>query len=213
MGGESLRTARLDARGIVGDRWFAVRDADGHFACGKNTRRFRRHDEVFDFAAATVDNAVVVHRDGRSWPAGDPALDGELSDAFGVPVQVVPESAVSHFDDGAISIVGSATLDWCAQRWRIDADSRRLRVNFVVGTDEPFEEEGWLDRDVELGAVTLRVVRRIERCRTVDVAQDGTTAHGRWLVPLSAERDMCVAVYADVLSPGEVRVGDELVPR
>jgi MOSC domain-containing protein len=208
MGGESLHTARLDARGIVGDRWFAVRDAQGHFACGKNSKRFRRHDEVFAFTAASVEDQVTVHRDGRSWTVGDPALDDELSAAFAAPVRVVEEDAVPHFDDAAISIVGSATLAWCAQRWGIDADSRRLRVNLVVATDEPFVEESWLDHDVEIGTTTLRVVRQVERCRTVDVAQDGASARGRWLTPLTAERDMCVAVYADVLTPGQFSVGD-----
>lgn len=210
MGGESLTTARLDARGIAGDRWFAVRDRDGHFACGKDSRRFRRHDEIFDFAAGTVDERVVVRRDGRTWTAGDPALDRELSDAFGVAVEVAAEEAVPHFDDGAVSLVGTATLAWCARRWDIDADPRRLRVNLVVETDEPFAEESWLDHELRVGTACLRVVRRIERCRVIDVAQDGTSAAGRWLKPLAADRDMSVAVYADVIGPGEVSVGDQV---
>ena len=44
MGGESLGLAQVDERGLVGDRWFAVVDADGRFATGKSSRRFRRHD-------------------------------------------------------------------------------------------------------------------------------------------------------------------------
>ncbi|WP_405420476.1 hypothetical protein [Streptomyces erythrochromogenes] len=31
-------------RGLVGDRLYAVRDGDGRFGSGKNTRRFRRMD-------------------------------------------------------------------------------------------------------------------------------------------------------------------------
>jgi hypothetical protein len=124
----------------------------------------------------------------------------------------VPEAAVPHFDEHALSLVGTATLAWCADRFGIDADSRRLRVNVVVDTDEPFAEEGWIDRELGVGTTTLRVVQRIERCRTIDVAQDGTSARGRWLTPLAAERDMCVAVYADVVTPGDITVGDALRP-
>jgi hypothetical protein len=65
-------------------------------------------------------------------------------------------------------------------------------------------------RDLRIGTALLRGVERIERCRTIDVAQDGTTADGRWLKPLAAARDMCVAVYADVITPGSIRVGDEV---
>ncbi|MFD9355752.1 MOSC N-terminal beta barrel domain-containing protein [Streptomyces sp. NPDC060031] len=38
-GGEPLREAEVDHRGLVGDRLFAVRDGDGRFGSGKNTRR------------------------------------------------------------------------------------------------------------------------------------------------------------------------------
>jgi uncharacterized protein YcbX len=212
MAGESLPSARLDARGVAGDRWFAVRDVDGHFASAKNTRRFRRRDAVLDYAAATVDGEVVVSGARGVWTVGDPALDAELSRTVAAPVTVVSETGVPHFDAGSVSLVGTATLNWCARRWGIDADPRRLRVNLVVQTDEPFAEESWVDRELRVGAVTLRVVERVERCRTIDVAQDGTSARGQWLKPLAAERDMCVAVYADVVEPGELSVGDSLLP-
>ncbi|MFC9298910.1 MOSC domain-containing protein [Streptomyces sp. NPDC057011] len=41
-GGERLDTAAVDDRGLVGDRLYAVRDTEGRFGSGKNTRRFRR---------------------------------------------------------------------------------------------------------------------------------------------------------------------------
>ncbi|WP_204037573.1 MOSC N-terminal beta barrel domain-containing protein, partial [Actinoplanes utahensis] len=42
MLGEQIPAAVLGARGLTGDRLWAVRDADGKFGSGKNTRRFRR---------------------------------------------------------------------------------------------------------------------------------------------------------------------------
>src|SRR5689334_16379501 len=53
MGGEPLDLARFDARGLLGDRWYAVEDTEGRFASGKDTRRFRRRDRVFDYGATT----------------------------------------------------------------------------------------------------------------------------------------------------------------
>ena len=208
MGGEDLDAVALDARGVVGDRWFAVVDDDGHFASGKNTRRFRRRDAVFGYAASTDAEGVVVEGEAGRWRVGEAQLDAELSRSFGLSVRVRPEGAVSHFDDGAVSLVGTATLRWCEERWGIDADPRRLRANLVIETDAPFVEETWVGSSVAVGAAELRVVQRIERCRTIDLAQDGASGRGRWLKPLAAERDMRVAVYADVVVPGEVRVGD-----
>ncbi|AEG44319.1 MOSC domain-containing protein [Isoptericola variabilis] len=211
MGGEPLDVATLDARGVTGDRWYAVRDADGRFASLKDTRRFRRRDGVVAYTAATAsDGSVrVTHADG-TWTVGDPALDAHLGAALGVPVTVAPEGDVAHHDDGRVSLVGTASLAWCARRFGGSGDPRRLRANVVLDTDEPFVEEGWVGRELRVGTAVLRVVGRVERCRTVDVAQDGAEPGAPWLRPLGAERDLCLAVYADVVEPGTVARGDAL---
>lgn len=208
MGGESLATVRIDSRGLVGDRWFAVEDAEGHFASGKRTRRFRRHDEVFDYSARTVDSAVIVSGPEGEWRVGDAALDSLLSARMGEPMRVLPETAERHQDGGQVSLIGSATLAWCEQRWDINADPRRLRVNLVIETHEPFVEEGWVGTEISIGDVRLRIAERVERCRTIDLDQDGVDARGRWLKPLAGEREMCAAVYADVVATGQLAVGD-----
>ncbi|WP_260613868.1 MOSC domain-containing protein [Streptomyces sp. WAC07061] len=41
-GGEAVEESAVDPRGLVGDRLYAVRDAEGKFGSGKSTRRFRR---------------------------------------------------------------------------------------------------------------------------------------------------------------------------
>jgi uncharacterized protein YcbX len=42
MGGESLDSVQVEARGVLGDRRYAVVDGDGKLASGKHSRRFRR---------------------------------------------------------------------------------------------------------------------------------------------------------------------------
>ncbi|WP_380163734.1 MOSC domain-containing protein [Jannaschia sp. R86511] len=215
MGGEDLAQVDVDARGLLGDRWFAVVDDDGRLASHKSTTRMRRRDAVARFHALTGDDGVVQVGDerGGSRPVDDPALAAQLSEAMGAPVTVRVEQGGSHQDDGAVSLVGSATLRWCAERWGVDADPRRLRVNLVLDTDEPFVEESWLGRRVGIGPVGLLVQDRVERCRTVDVDQDGVVVRDRWLAPLGAERDLCVAVYARVVQPGLLTLGDPVEPQ
>lgn len=213
MGGEALGSVDLDWRGLSGDRWYAVRDGEGHFASGKNTRRFRRRDAVFAYSASTsADGRVAVNGPGGEWKVGDPALDDELTSAVGAAVAVLPEEAVAHQDMGAVSLVGSATLDWCAAKWGIDADPRRLRVNIVLRTDEPFIEETWEGREFAIGTAILRITERIPRCRMIDIPQDSAVPLGRWLKTLAAERDMCLGMYGDVARPGTVSVGDAVTP-
>ncbi len=208
MGGEALERAVFDRRGLAGDRWYAVEDKDGHLASGKNTRRFRRRDAVFDYRARTDGGTVVVTGADGEWAAEDPALAAALSARMGLPVRVRSESEVPHQDRGAVSLVGTATLDWCRRRWGLDADPRRLRVNVVLSTSVPFAEEEWVGRRLALGGAELAVVERAPRCRMVDIDQDGASARGGWLRPLAAEREMCIAVYADVVTGGAVALGD-----
>jgi uncharacterized protein len=210
MGGEALDSVVLDQRGVVGDRWFAVEDDEGHFASGKSSHRFRRRDAVFDFAASTDLDAVHVHSDGRRWTVGEAELDRVLSEAMGATVRVLPEAEVPHQDAGSVSLIGTASLDWCREHLDVDADFRRVRPNLLVETTEPFVEETWIGSRLAVGDVTLRVIERIERCRMVDIAQDGVGTTTPLLKRLSAQREMCLGVYADVISPGRIAVGDEV---
>ncbi len=208
MAGESLESVELDARGLIGDRGWAVRDADSRLASGKNTKRMVRRDAVFSYAARTLDGAVLVSDGATERPAGDPYLDAALAEAMDADVALAPESDVPHFDDGSVSLIGTATLDWCARELDVDADPRRLRVNLVVETDEPFVEETWFGRNLSIGSAVLEPVERIERCRTIDLPQDGVADRTRWLKALGAQRDMRVAVYCDVATSGVLAVGD-----
>ena len=210
MGGESLDAVEIDARGLVGDRARAVVDADGRLATGKHSRRFRRRDEVFEFAARTTGHGVEVTGRGGSWSVGDPALDAALSDAMGDPVRLLPETTTPYFDAGQVSLVGTASLDWCREHLGVDADRRRIRPNLVVATSEPFVEETWT-AEIAVGAGRLRPVERIERCRMIDIAQDGLPhEEGQWLKALTRTREMQLGIYLDVVTPGVVRVGDEV---
>jgi uncharacterized protein len=206
MGGESLGSVELDVRGLVGDRAFAVVDGDGKLATGKHSRRFRRRDEVFEFASRTTADGVRVTGRGGGWEVPGDELDRALSDAMGAPVRVLPETTTPYFDAGHVSLVGTASLAWCAEHLGVDADRRRIRPNLVIETAEPFVEESWTV--VEVGGVRLTPVKRIERCRMIDIAQEGLPREGRWLKALTQAREMNLGVYADVARPGRLAVGD-----
>ena len=210
MGGEALETVVLDRRGLAWDRWYAVVDAEGRFASGKSSSHFRRRDAVFQYAAAVVDGVVTVTRGDRQWLAGDPQLDAHLSGAMGDEVRVLPEGGISHQDDSPLTIIGTASLRWCAERFGDTADPRRPRMNIVVETDEPFVEQHW--REVAVGGTRLQVVGAVPRCRMLDIEQDGVRPTTPWLQPLARERDMELGAYAEVAAPGAISVGDELRP-
>ena len=210
MGRESMESVDVDARGLVGDRWFAVVDADGKLTSGKNSRRFRRFDEIFEYRAALTDGATRVVGPAGSWNVGDAELDRVLTGHFGAEVRVLPETGTPHQDAGQVSLVGTASLDWCREHLGVDGDRRRIRPNLVVRTTEPFVEEGWGGATIRVGGVELTVAKRIERCRMVDIAQEGLAEQAGWLKALGRERDLCLGIYADVTTAGSVALGDRV---
>jgi uncharacterized protein YcbX len=209
MGGESLESVTLDARGLVGDRAYAVVDGDGKLATGKHSRRFRRRDEVFEFASRTTPEGVRVSGRGGDWAIAGDDLDAVLSEAMGDPVRVLPETSTPYFDAESVSLVGTASLTWCHEHLGVDADRRRIRPNLVVETDEPFVEETW-STEVAIGSVRLSPMERIERCRMIDIAQEGLPRDGRWLKALTQTRDMFLGIYLGVVEPGAIQVGDDV---
>jgi len=52
LAGESLAAVEVDARGLAGDRAWAVRDPDGKLGSGKSSRRFRKMDGLLLLSGA-----------------------------------------------------------------------------------------------------------------------------------------------------------------
>lgn len=211
--GEPLDHAAFDHRGILGDRLWSVRDEDGKLGSGKSTRRFRKMDGLLDLVATyDGDVPVIEFPDGRVLVGPGGATDTALSDHVGRSVTLAQEEAVSHFDEGPLHLVTTATVRALERRHGRPVDARRLRPNLVIETsDEGFVEDAWIDRDVSIGQdVVLRITAPMPRCVMVDLAQRGVDAEDGLLRTATSANDAEVGVVADVLQPGEVNVGDEV---
>jgi uncharacterized protein YcbX len=88
----------------------------------------------------------------------------------------------------------------------------------VAGATRPHEEDEWLGRDVRIGEAVVRVTRPDPRCviTTQDPdtgARDFPTLHViRSYRGLRDGRKLDFGVYADVVTPGAVSVGDAITP-
>ena len=167
-----------------------------------------RRDAVFAFSARVVDNHVEVSGPPGTWRVGDVASEQVLSQHMGADVRVLAEARIPHQDAGQVSLVGTASLEWCRARLGVDGDARRLRPNLVVCTTEPSVEEEWVGHRLRIGDAELAAVERIERCRMVDIAQEGLDEQPGWLRGLGRERGLCLGIYAEVTHPGLISVHD-----
>ncbi|MBM2619868.1 MOSC domain-containing protein [Actinoplanes sp. LDG1-06] len=215
--GETLPAATVRERGIEGDRLWAVRDADGKFGSGKNTRRFRRMAGLFDLSAYGGEPAPTVRLpDGREFTADDPAAHRAVSAHLGRPVTLAREAAVPHHDEGPVSLVTTAALarltGLCGPDPGLDTiDPLRFRANLLLDLAGPpsFPEDDWPGRVLRIGPrLVLRVVRPLTRCVMIDMAQSVAPDRNDLLKTLADAHDMTFGVFAAVEQPGPVTVGD-----
>lgn len=212
--GESLEVADVVQRGLRGDRLWAVVDEDGKLGSGKSSRRFRKMEGLLDLVASyDGDVPLVRFPDGRVIRGDDPEIDAAVSEHVGRPVALAREGEVSHFDDGPVHLVTTASLRAVEQRLGEPVDPRRFRPNLVVDTGDlaGMVEDTWLGRRVAVGEVVLEVTDRMPRCVMVNLPQIGLGAT-RVLDVVGELNDAHLGVLATVVTPGRVRVGDPVRP-
>ncbi|WP_166805703.1 MOSC domain-containing protein [Cryobacterium ruanii] len=122
--------------------------------------------------------------------------------------------AVVYGDSVAISTTSS--LARLARESGMAVDTRRFRATFTIDTGDAdaHVEDSWVGRELELGGARLLVNDGIPRCAVIDVDPD-TGARGTSLLKTLAgyrlrSNDIMFGVYAEVVSPGTVSVGDDV---
>jgi uncharacterized protein len=223
--GRAVDSIGIAPSGVVGDRQFALLDANGKLCSAK------RYSKLFD-ATGNDDGSLTV---------GDRALhdDAAISEWLGHNVRKIerrddvqvgyemtfdpPNDDAEYFeipappgafvDLAAIHLIARATLDHCAaQRPDLDWDVRRFRPNVVVDADiEPFGEDAWAGRDVAIGDAVVRVDLPTVRCAMPLRAQPGgLTRQPELYHALEELHANHLGVYCSVVTPGTVALGDSV---
>ena len=163
----------------------------------------------------------------RARPVAGP-FSAALSAHAGAPLRLLaapPERpGVDRGHAGAITLLSTASLERLRQQSRAaePIDERRFRMSLGIDGVAAHAEDGWLGRAVRIGGALVHVTGHVGRCvvTTRDAesgAVDFPTLHhleayrGRAAQPEATER-LPFGVYARVLEPGRLRVGDPIVP-
>lgn len=129
------------------------------------------------------------------------------------------ERLPGELDRNPVSIVSDASLRELARQGNDGrpVDARRFRMLIqVAGGERPHQEDEWIGREVRIGAAVVRVTKPDPRCvittQDPDTGQrDFPTLHViRRYRGLREGRKVDFGVYADVVMPGRVAVGDEI---
>ena len=212
VGGEECERVEVDARGVQGDRRYAILNAEGKLGSGKTTHRFRQIDGLLDLRATYRGDTPELHFPDESRMLGsDPQIHPALSSFLKVPVTLAREQGIPHLDAGPIHLITSAAIAWLrAMLPDSDIDERRFRPNLVIETAGCAQvEQDWIGRTLAIGGrVKLRVVERTERCRMVTLPQGALPHDPRVLGSIIRDADSGFGVYAEVIARGAIARGD-----
>lgn len=142
-------------------------------------------------------------------------------------VFAIPVPTGTFLDLAPLHLLTTATLHGCrSARPDLNWDVRRFRPNLVIDLDgAPFTEDTWAGRELQLGEVVLRVTQPTVRCAMPLRAQPAPADEpaGDLLVRQPELHDALVelnttfpnhlGVYAEVLTPGTVRLSDTATVR
>jgi uncharacterized protein YcbX len=144
-----------------------------------------------------------------------------FSSALGRPLRLV---RVTRDGDGQdvhpLTIVSSASVRAIGSHGdRPDLDARRFRIQLEIDGCDPYEEDSWDGGLVRVGEATIRVRGQIPRCIITTLGpdtgdKDFTTLNliARHRPRIEGRRGLPFGMYAEVVEPGRVRVGDPVEP-
>lgn len=193
-------------------------------------RELRAGEAATDAAlSAHLDRPVELRRAGRApdrisrTDPVDLAVDGplELGPATTGTLGAATPGTARLVDHAPLHLVSSASLARLADAVAAGgADVRRFRPNIVLDVDGPaFTEDTWVGRRLRLGSALLEVVIPTPRCVVPTLPQPGLERSPATLRAVAAAnrprigdlgRRPGVGVYATVVEPGRITVGDVL---
>jgi uncharacterized protein YcbX len=192
LGGERLSIATLEPDGLAGDRLIRVRGPEGVRTSRRQYRLLGLH--------GTLDAAGHAAIDGHPWESA--AALSLVRNAAGADAWLEAYQGFDRFDilpllvatDGAVAAFGR--------------DVRRLRPNIVIGGVEGLAEREWPTRELRLGDAVIRLDSLRARCAMTTIDPDTLRMDPGVLRDIVRRFDNQLALNAEVLQGGIVRVGD-----
>lgn len=226
----------LDRRGVVEDRRFCLVNAVGRVLYGGDLGPLVGASAICEGDAIAIDfgdgetcrSEIAIGEAFVARGYADKAVPGHIVDGpiaaalsrrLPVPVRllhVAPGVALP----GPVTLIGSASLARLASALgHRSVDPRRFRMNVEIDGLEPHGEDGLAGAILEVGSAELAVGAPVPRCvlttrhpETFAADLDVPAAILSYRRPLMGGKAP-FGVYAEVVRPGRVAVGDPVSPR
>lgn len=222
MRGERLQAADLTDRGVRGDRAYGIVDPElGQVvssALGK--RRWRGIVTLgarFTAEPAASANAAIeiLLPDGTGLTNDQPDIDARLTALLGAPAHLADRAAEgvrSEYSHEALHLLTSASLRQFAEyhpAGRFEPARFRPNLVFDLGERKGFVEQGWIGRRFRIGeGVEISISEHCKRCGMTTLPQGDLPHDSAILQTVNQRNDTYAGVYAAVVAPGRIGVGD-----
>jgi len=118
-----------------------------------------------------------------------------------------------------LTLVSLASVRDLARRGgRAELDAAHFRMNLELEGTTPYEEDGWEGARLRIGGATLSILGQVPRCvvttqspATGEKDWDTLTQIAKYRPRIHGDGGLPFGMYAAVLAPGEIAVGDEVV--
>ena len=192
LAGEKLHEAELTEAGIAGDRTVHVRGPEGVRTSRRQYRMLGLH--------GTLGSDGVPLVNGHRWDSA--AALKLVKEAAGADAWLVADDTLDRFDVLPLLVATDGAVAAFAR------DVRRLRPNIVIGGVEGLAEFSWAGSELHIGDAVIRLDSRRGRCPMTTVDPDSLERDPEVLRDIVRRFGGRLALNAEVLRPGRVRVGD-----
>ncbi len=220
MAGVAVEEAHVGLDGLLGDRNYSFVRADQAarnsfpWMTARESARMLLYKPEFA-QAPTPDHAEPLVKvrtpDGQLYDAGDTALREELVAKMGHPLFLL-KSGRGIFDCQHVSLFSLATLKALAAEAGCAIDRRQFRANIYMEptSGNPFEEETWTRCLLQIGDLVIGVTKRDGRCMIVNLDPNSASQNPKVLKTVAQGHQGQVGIYANVVRPGVIHVGDPI---
>jgi len=221
MAGVSVEEAYVGLDGILGDRQYSFVRADQAarnsfpWMTARESSRMLLYKPYFSQLPTPEQPEPPVRvrtPAGAEREPNDSSLREELAGECGQPLFLL-KSARGMFDCQHLSLFSLASVRALAAEAGCAIDPRQFRANLYIepASSQPFEEEAWAGSLLEIGEQVLTgVTQRDPRCMMVNLDPESGKQDPRVLRAVAQKHQGQAGVYANVIRPGVIRVGDTI---
>lgn len=216
MRGETLPATTLTFLGVPEDRRYAFVQAasrsDFPWLTARQLPDLLRYQPAVEGNELGEMVVMVTTPSGEKLRADSDELRREIEERSGRAVFLLRQGR-GCYDKAPISIISGATVARIGEESGTAEDARRFRPNLLVDlcSGEAFDELNWVGRILRVGETArVAITEPDHRCVMITLDPDTVTASPAILNCVTHQHARQAGVYATVITPGEVRTGDQI---